>query len=94
MSVDPEGIRDDSRTMELHAACIVIVDDDPDAIRLVAEALYQYADVRFATNGTDALRIVAERPQGRALLDRDAPGIGEPRMRATLRAVAQADAPR
>lgn len=75
MSVDPEGIRDDSRTMELHAASIVIVDDDPGAIRLVAEALYQYADVRFATNGTDALRIVAERPPDLVLLDSEMPGL-------------------
>jgi len=53
---------------------ILIVDDDPIAIQVLRRALLEYADVRFATNGKDALRLVQERAPDVILLDGEMPG--------------------
>lgn len=56
------------------AASIVIVDDDPVAIQLIRKALAEYGDVRFATNGPDAFRVIQTRVPDLILLDGDMPG--------------------
>jgi diguanylate cyclase (GGDEF)-like protein len=56
------------------SASIVIVDDDPVAIQLIRKALAEYGDVRFATNGADAFRVIQARVPDLILLDGDMPG--------------------
>lgn len=53
---------------------ILIVDDDPNAIHVLRQALEEYRDVRFATNGADAWRLAQERTPGLVLLDGHMPG--------------------
>lgn len=70
---------------------ILIVDDDASAIQLVAALLADLGEVRFATNGADALRLARERAPDLVLLDAEMPGMngfdvcaalkGEPRLR-------------
>lgn len=55
-------------------ASILIVDDDPGAIRVLRGALSSYRDVRFATSARDASRLLAERVADLVLLDAEMPG--------------------
>lgn len=57
-----------------YAMSLLIVDDDPSAIRLLRHILAQFQDVRFATNGEDAFRLIQERPPDLILLDEEMPG--------------------
>ncbi len=67
--------RPGSETRELQAkAQILIVDDDPIAIRVVRRALHEYACVRFATSGADAFCRIGERTPDLILLDAEMPG--------------------
>ena len=58
----------------LEDANILIVDDDPGAIRILRSALCKYKHVRFATNGADAMRLSREKPPDVILLDSEMPG--------------------
>jgi diguanylate cyclase (GGDEF)-like protein len=58
----------------LQDASILIVDDDPGAIRILRAALRDYKHVRFATNGADAMRLSRENPPDLILLDSEMPG--------------------
>ncbi|MEO7243207.1 MAG: diguanylate cyclase [Variovorax sp.] len=50
-------------------ASLLLVDDDPSIIQILGRVLSNYSDVRFATCGADALRLVAESPPDLILLD-------------------------
>src|ERR1700722_19269426 len=54
---------------------ILIVDDDPDTIKVLGRILADSGDLRFATNGEDALRLVREAAPDLMLLDSEMPGL-------------------
>jgi diguanylate cyclase (GGDEF)-like protein len=56
-------------------ASILLVDDDPGAMQLLSGILAGVGDIRFATNGTDAMRIARETPPDLILLDAEMPGM-------------------
>jgi diguanylate cyclase (GGDEF)-like protein len=56
-------------------ADILLVDDDPGAMQLLGSILSGEGRVRFATNGTDALRIARKTHPDIILLDAEMPGM-------------------
>jgi diguanylate cyclase (GGDEF)-like protein len=58
----------------LRDCSILVVDDDPIAIKLVCQILSTHSNVRFATSGPDALRLVRASPPELILLDGEMPG--------------------
>jgi diguanylate cyclase (GGDEF)-like protein len=54
---------------------ILIVDDDIDTIRLMGRILRDFGNLRFATSGADAVRLVRESPPDLVLLDAEMPGM-------------------
>jgi diguanylate cyclase (GGDEF)-like protein len=54
---------------------ILLVDDDPGSIQLMGLILANVGKLRFATNGTDALRIAREAPPDLMLIDAEMPGM-------------------
>ncbi|MCB1954436.1 MAG: diguanylate cyclase [Rhodocyclaceae bacterium] len=52
---------------------MLLVDDDPGAIRVLQRILSAYQRLRFATNGADALRLARETPPDLILLDAEMP---------------------
>lgn len=54
---------------------ILLVDDDPDAIQLLGRILREVGNLRFATSGEDALRLIHESPPDVVLLDAEMPGM-------------------
>jgi diguanylate cyclase (GGDEF)-like protein len=54
---------------------ILLVDDDPGAIQLMARILADVGQLRFATNGKDALRLAHESPPDLIMLDAEMPGM-------------------
>ncbi|MBC7973488.1 MAG: diguanylate cyclase [Myxococcales bacterium] len=58
----------------LHECSILLVDDDPIALKLERRILSEYANVRFATNGADAVRVARASPPDLILLDCEMPG--------------------
>jgi diguanylate cyclase (GGDEF)-like protein len=54
---------------------ILIVDDDPDTIKVLRRILADSGDLRFATNGEDALRLAREAAPDLMLLDAEMPGL-------------------
>jgi len=55
---------------------LLIVDDDTSAIRILSKAIGSLGKVRFATNGSDALRAAQEERPDLVLLDAEMPGMG------------------
>ncbi len=55
---------------------ILLVDDDPIAIQLLARILAGMGSLRFATSGADALRLALELKPDLVLLDAEMPGMG------------------
>ena len=55
---------------------ILLVDDQPLMIRLMARALADVRELRYATSGEDALRMAHESPPDLVLLDTEMPGMG------------------
>lgn len=55
-------------------ANLLLVDDDPGAIRVLRAALRAYKHVRFATNGADGMRLALEKTPDLILLDSEMPG--------------------
>ena len=55
---------------------ILLVDDQPLMIRLMARALADVRELRYATSGEDALRMAHEAPPDLVLLDAEMPGMG------------------
>src|ERR1700733_10453974 len=54
---------------------ILIIDDDASIIQLLSHILLGMGNLRFATNGEDALRLVRQSPPDLILLDADMPGM-------------------
>jgi diguanylate cyclase (GGDEF)-like protein len=54
---------------------ILLVDDDPGAIQLMGRILADVGNLRFATNGKDALRLARESAPDLILLDAEMPGM-------------------
>jgi diguanylate cyclase (GGDEF)-like protein len=54
---------------------ILIVDDDPALVQVMARILTDIGKVRFATNGNDALRLARESTPDLILLDAEMPGM-------------------
>ncbi|MBX3609636.1 MAG: response regulator [Hydrogenophaga sp.] len=54
---------------------ILIVDDDPGMVQALAKALRPLGRLRFATQGSDALRLMAESCPDLVLLDAQMPGL-------------------
>jgi len=54
---------------------ILLVDDDPGAIQLMGRMLAEVGNLRFATNGEDALRLAQESPPDLILLDAEMQGM-------------------
>lgn len=54
---------------------LLLVDDDPSAIQVMARMLRQYPDQRFATSGQAALRLAQELTPDLIVLDVDMPGM-------------------
>lgn len=54
---------------------ILLVDDDPGAIQLMARILSNVGSLRFATSGEDALRLARESAPDLMLLDTEMPGL-------------------
>jgi len=54
---------------------ILLVDDDPGTIQLLSRILSDVGNLRFATSGEDALRLVRESAPDLMLLDAEMPGM-------------------
>jgi diguanylate cyclase (GGDEF)-like protein len=54
---------------------ILLVDDDPTVITVLGQVLQEYGRVRFATTGTEALRMVQQFPIDLMMLDIELPGM-------------------
>lgn len=54
---------------------ILIIDDEPSTIHVLARTLLDIATLRFAVRGEDALRILKEGPQDLVLTDADMPDV-------------------
>jgi diguanylate cyclase (GGDEF)-like protein len=54
---------------------ILLVDDDPGSIQIMGRMLAGVGQLRFATNGGDALRLATESPPDLMLLDAEMPGM-------------------
>jgi diguanylate cyclase (GGDEF)-like protein len=65
---------------------ILLVDDDPGVIQLLGRILGPVGDLRFATNGEDALRLAAESPPDLILLDAEMHGMSGYRVMDSLKA--------
>jgi diguanylate cyclase (GGDEF)-like protein len=65
---------------------ILLVDDDPGAIQLIARILTGVGKLRFATNGNDALRLARDSTPDLILLDAEMPGMSGFELLRTLKA--------
>jgi diguanylate cyclase (GGDEF)-like protein len=54
---------------------ILLVDDDPGTIQLLAKILSKAGNLKFATNGHDAMRVARESKPDLVLLDAEMPGM-------------------
>src|SRR6202049_502381 len=54
---------------------ILLVDDDPDTIKLLCRILAGSGNLRFATNGDDALPLARDAAPDLLLLDAEMPGL-------------------
>lgn len=61
--------------LDIHSACILLVDDDPGTIQVLHRALGSFSNVRFATSGALALKLAEELQPDLILLDADMPGM-------------------
>src|ERR1700761_291189 len=59
----------------LPPARILVVDDDPVMVRVLARILAPMGEILFATDGESALRMVRERQPDAVLLDVEMPGM-------------------
>ena len=55
---------------------ILIVDDDPIVVRVVANMLGEFSPLRFATSGMDALKLARRAVPDLVVLDVEMPGLG------------------
>jgi len=75
-------------------ADILLVDDDPGAMQLLSSILCAEGNIRFATNGADALRIAGTTRPDVILLDAEMPGMSGFKVLEALKAAPElADVP-
>lgn len=67
-------------------ASILIVDDDRDAVRVLARVLHGFGDLRFATGGAEALKLLRAQPADLVLLDHEMPGMSGLELCAAMKA--------
>jgi DNA-binding response OmpR family regulator len=60
----------------MHAPDVLVVDDDPDFRAMLGYTLGAEFNVRFATNGIDAIEQLATNPPDAMILDDLLPGVG------------------
>jgi diguanylate cyclase (GGDEF)-like protein len=65
---------------------ILLVDDDLGSIKLMSRMLDSIADVQFALNGVDAIRLASDSPPSLILLDAQMPGMSGFRVCEALKA--------
>ena len=70
----------------MKAQSVLLVDDDPGTIAVMARMLAGEADLRFAVNGADALRVAHETVPDLILLDAEMPGMSGLKVCETLKA--------
>ena len=63
------------KSLDSDRANLLIVDDDITVIQVLAKALAGIGSVRYALNGTDALRLAEQEPPDVMLLDAHMPGM-------------------
>lgn len=61
--------------LPLQRRCVLIVDDEPANVHVLAEALHDHYDVRFATDGMRAMELASSAPVDLILLDVVLPGL-------------------
>jgi two-component system cell cycle response regulator len=61
--------------MATHAPTLLLVDDDPATIQVMSQALAEFPDQRFATNGETALSLARQVVPDLILLDANLPGM-------------------
>ncbi len=61
--------------MDHRSPRLLLVDDDPIAVRTMSRLLSRWPDQRFATSGRDALRVARESRPAMLLVDVDMPGM-------------------
>ena len=72
--------------MPLHDSHLLLVDDDPSALRVMSRLPARYPNQRMATSGVDAMRLAREHAPDLILLDADMPGMTDLDVCAALRA--------
>ncbi|MEN9313749.1 MAG: hypothetical protein RIS35_142, partial [Pseudomonadota bacterium] len=61
--------------MDANPPQLLVVDDDPTSIQVIAMTLDEIGEVSFATDGESALRMLATQPADLVLLDAEMPGM-------------------
>jgi diguanylate cyclase (GGDEF)-like protein len=74
-SIPTASIYADLTHLRSKSNAILLVDDDPGAMQLLSSIIAEVGDIRFATNGTDAMRIAREIIPDLILLDAEMPGM-------------------
>jgi two-component system, sensor histidine kinase and response regulator len=69
------SMRPEQATEEALAANLLIVDDDPVIVQVLGQGLRSLGRLRFATQGLQALALMAQSPPDLVLLDAQMPGI-------------------
>jgi diguanylate cyclase (GGDEF)-like protein len=86
ISVSKEAVESRGVAKPDKGVSILLVDDDTGAIQLMGRILSDVGDLRFATNGQDALRLARESAPDLILLDAEMPGMSGFELLKTLKA--------
>jgi diguanylate cyclase (GGDEF)-like protein len=86
ISVSKESVESRGVAKPDKGVSILLVDDDAGAIQLMGRILADVGNLRFATNGQDALRLARESAPDLILLDAEMPGMSGFELLKTLKA--------
>src|ERR1700692_1568624 len=86
ISVSKETVESRGGAKPHKGVSILLVDDDTGAIQLMGRILADVGNLRFATNGPDALRLARESAPDLILLDAEMPGMSGFELLKTLKA--------
>ncbi len=70
---------------EIYTAKLLLIDDDPGAIQILNRALSAYSELRFATDGVQAVMLAQQQRPDVILLDADMPGMSGLQLCAALK---------